>query len=73
MKSISEIKREFEQTGELELPALFAQYESDARNGVTARWLEVFKFALLLWTLSQLCNGLCVSTIDTSLVNGALT
>ena len=36
MKSISEIKREFEQTGELELPALFAQYESDARNGVTA-------------------------------------
>ena len=32
MKSISEIKREFEQTGELELPALFAQYESDARN-----------------------------------------
>ena len=36
MKSISEIKREFEQAGELELPALFAQYESDARNGVTA-------------------------------------
>ena len=28
-------KREFEQAGELELPALFAQYESDARNGVT--------------------------------------
>ena len=36
MKSISEIKREFEQAGELELPVLFAQYESDARNGVTA-------------------------------------
>ena len=36
MKSISEIKREFEQAGELELPALFAQYESDVRNGVTA-------------------------------------
>ena len=36
MKSIAEIKLEFEQAGELELPALFAQYESDARNGVTA-------------------------------------
>lgn len=35
MKSIAEIKREFEQAGELELSALFAQYESDARNGVT--------------------------------------
>lgn len=36
MKSIAEIKREFEQAGEQELSALFVQYEADPRNGVTA-------------------------------------
>lgn len=36
MKSIAEIKQEFEQADEQELPALFAQYASDNRNGVMA-------------------------------------
>ena len=36
MKSIAEIKREFEQAGEQELPVLFAQYQADTRGGVAA-------------------------------------